>query len=190
MLSEVGDYWISASPAVRMRRCCPCDRRMSRPRWLSTPKGPAPINARAETLGERPLFRGALASGRCLIPADGYYEWVQEQGRRGKQPYWLHLPDRSVFGFAGIWTTGPDDVATCAIVTTAAHPRVARLHPRMPVILSADCEGLWLDAELRDPLAASACLTADMGAHLEALPVSPLVSSVRNDGPQLLLPLT
>ena len=71
-----------------------------------------------------------------------------------------------------------------------AHERVAWLHPRMPVILPPDCEGVWLDADLRDPLAAASCLTPEMGAQLEARAVSPLVSSARNDGPQLLLPLS
>src|SRR5262249_21751999 len=130
-----------------------------RPRWMTSPKAPAPINARAETLGEKPLYRGALASGRCLIPADGYYEWHAEAGKRGKQPYWLHLPQAAPFGFAGIWTSAPAGEPTCAIVTTAAHEHVAWLHPRMPVILSPECEGLWLDSELRDPPAAASCLT-------------------------------
>ena len=159
------------------------------PAWMKQPKGPPPINARAETLVERSMFRSALARGRCLIPADGFYEWAEVPGRKAKQPMYIRLVGGPVFGFAGLHTTAPDGEPTCAIVTTAANEFIRPLHHRMPVILDPSAEADWLDPALEDPAAALACLQPVPAERMEAYPVGPGVSSVRNDGPQLVLPL-
>jgi putative SOS response-associated peptidase YedK len=159
------------------------------PAWMKQPKGPPPINARAETLVERPLFRAALARGRCLIPADGFYEWAARPGQRSKQPMYLRLKDGGVFAFAGLYTAAPDGELTCAIITTGANELVRTIHERMPVILEPEQEALWLDPAVTDPAAALACLRPLPGERMEMYPVGPGVSSTRNDGPQLVLPL-
>src|SRR6476646_167854 len=107
-----------------------------RPAWLKGPKGPPPINARAETLLERPMFRGALARGRCILPADGFYEWVAAAGK-AKQPVHVRLRGGGLFGFAGLYAEA-EDGPTCVIITTAANDLIAPLHQRMPVILDPD----------------------------------------------------
>jgi len=104
------------------------------------------INARAETLADKPSFRSAFAKRRCLVPADGFYEWRNEKGR--KQPYRIRRPDGSVFAFAGLWESWsgkPDPVETFTIVTTEAAPSIAAIHPRMPVILPEAAYRIWLD---------------------------------------------
>jgi putative SOS response-associated peptidase YedK len=164
------------------------------PPWFKvTPKQPPPINARAETLFERPMFRGAVAGRRCLIPADGFYEWQTIPGQRTKQPIHFRLKDGRVFAFAGLYTessnpsTG-ETVQSCAIVTTAANELMAPFHHRMPVILTMEDESTWLDRSA-DQGAVLACLRQYAAEEMEAYPVSPLVSSARNDGAALILPL-
>ena len=160
-----------------------------RPAWArGVGKRPPPINARAESLLERPMFRDAIARHRCLIPADGFYEWAAVPGRKAKQPMHIRLKGGGLFGFAGLWTKGVDE-PTCAIITTAANELMAPIHDRMPVILRPDDEDLWLDPEVTDPGAALLCLSPYSSAQMEAFPVSALVSSVRNDGPELVRPL-
>jgi putative SOS response-associated peptidase YedK len=156
------------------------------PAWMKDPRRPPPINARAETLVERPLFRGAVAHGRCLIPADGFYEWSEAPGRKGKQPMYLRLKGGELFGFAGLHIEGPDAQETCAIITTAANEVVAPVHHRMPVILDPEDERLWLDPAVTDPAAALACLRSRANERLEFFPVGPLVSSAQNEGPALI----
>jgi putative SOS response-associated peptidase YedK len=122
------------------------------------------INARADGVAERPAFRDAFASRRCLVLADGFYEWERRPGLAGKQPWWISRDDSAPFAFAGLWATwrpaadGVEPLRTCTIVTTDANPAVARLHDRMPVILEAGAEAAWLDhatpvADLHDLLA-------------------------------------
>jgi putative SOS response-associated peptidase YedK len=165
-----------------------------RPGWFKpSAKQPPPINARAETLGERPMFRGALQGGRCLIPADGFYEWQALPGQRAKQPLHIRRKDRALFGFAGLFTERRDDasgdqIASCAIITTTPNAVMAPIHHRMPVILDPDDEALWLDTAAHDVAAARTALRSYSDDWLEAFPVSPLVSSVRNEGPELLQP--
>lgn len=125
--------------------------------WAKDPAiGNRMINARAETVATKPAFRVALRKRRCLIPADGFYEW-QQQGRR-KQPVYITLKSREPFSFAGLWEawTAPDgeEVKTCTIITTEANELLKPIHDRMPVILSNDAEGVWLDPAIQDP----ACL--------------------------------
>jgi putative SOS response-associated peptidase YedK len=159
------------------------------PAWMQQPEGPPPINARAETLVERPMFRSALARGRCLIPADGFYEWAARPRRNTKQPVYIRLVGGPVFGFAGQYTITPDGEPTCAIFTTAASEFIRPLHHRMPVILDPAAEAAWLGPALEDPAAALACLRPVPGGRMEAYPVGPGVSSAHNEGPDLVRPL-
>ncbi len=161
-----------------------------RPAWASSATSrPAPINARAETLLERPLFRGAVARGRCLIPADGFYEWQRMPRRTAKQPMYIRRDDRALVGFAGLFSVGTDGVASCAIVTTTPNTLVAPIHDRMPVILDPTVEGLWLDPTLTDPASVLECLRPCPAHLLVAYPVSPRVSSPREDGVSLIEPI-
>ncbi len=111
------------------------------------------INARAETLAEKPAFRAALKKRRCIIPADGFYEW-QKLGE-GKQPLRIVLKSREPFGFAGLWehwkSPEGEEVLSCTIITTAANELLKAVHERMPVILTRDAEAAWLDPKTQDP---------------------------------------
>lgn len=160
------------------------------PSWAEDPRtGFKMINARAETVAEKPAFRDAFAHRRCLVIADGFYEWQREGGR--KRPFHITRADGAPFAFAGLWATwhGPDGLVlrTCTIVTTEAAPSITRLHDRMPVILEPGEEATWLDpaappAVLRallDPLA------DDRVAFRE---VSPAVNDARFDDPHCLDP--
>ena len=160
------------------------------PAWLKEAKGPAPINARAETLLERPLFRGALAQHRCLIPADGFYEWQALPGQKTKQPIYARLRDGALFAFAGLYTpVGADRTATCVIITTAPNELMAPVHNRMPAILDPNDEAAWLDPGLTEPHAVLGLLHPYQADRMEAYPVAPLVSSVRHEGSELIAPL-
>ncbi len=148
------------------------------------------INARAETVRRLPSFRAALARRRCLIPADGWYEWaVREDG--GRQPYFLTPADRAVLAFAGlyeIWGSAETRLLTCAIVTTTAVGELRRVHDRMPLVLPrADWAG-WLDPARPDPGALLAPPAPELVAGLELRPVGPAVGTVANDGPGLIEP--
>jgi putative SOS response-associated peptidase YedK len=158
------------------------------PSWMKEPRRPPRINARSESLLEKPLFRDALARGRCIIPADGFYEWVAVPGQRAKRPMHFRLRGGEPFGFAGLYTVAPDGQETCAIVTTAANELIAPLHHRMPAILEVADEPLWLDPSATDPRTVLPCLRPLPAERMEAFPVGPLVSSVRNDGPELIRP--
>jgi putative SOS response-associated peptidase YedK len=166
-----------------------------RPGWFTaSAKLPPPINARAETLSEKPLFRGAVKSGRCLIPAHGFYEWQVRPGQSRKQPLFIHLAGRPLFYFAGLYTVARDeesgqDAASCAIVTCAPNELMAAIHNRMPVILDREAAGLWVDPEVRDPVAVLPLLVPYAAEAMAAYAVGPQVSSVRNEGPELIRPL-
>jgi len=161
-----------------------------RPAWTSGGAfRPAPINARAETLIERPLFRGALARGRCIIPADGFYEWQGMPGLKTRQPVYVRRDDRTLFGLAGLYSIGKDGMASCAIITMEPNALVARIHDRMPAILDPAAESLWLDPTLTDPVAVLDCLRPCPADPLVAYPMSPRVSSPHEDGPSLIEPL-
>jgi putative SOS response-associated peptidase YedK len=160
------------------------------PAWAApAPNRPAPINARAETLLERPLFRGAVVRRRCLIVADGFYEW-QGTGRGPKQPVYIRLRSGGLFAFAGLYTDAGEGPATCAIITTDPNDAIRPIHNRMPAILEPAQEAVWIDPLLSDPSAVLACLRPFPPEELIAFPVSRLVSDVRNDGPRLIEPLT
>jgi putative SOS response-associated peptidase YedK len=148
------------------------------------------INARAETVAERPAFRRSYERYRCLILADGFYEWRPTPGAR-KQPFHISCTDRPVFAFAGLWSIwhAPDGgtLRSCTILTTAANAAVAPLHDRMPVILPAGTEKAWLEPETSK--AELAEILAPLAPERTALrPVSPAVNDARYDGPECLAP--
>ena len=159
------------------------------PAWAASDgTRPAPINARAETVAEKPLFRRALSYNRCLIPADGFFEWQAIAGQRSKQLFHIRLRDGALFGFAGLYTEH-EGQGTAAIITTTPNAVVAPIHNRMPVIVGVDDEDLWLDHDVTSPAPLQHLLRPYPEAVMEAYPVASLVSSVRNDGPDLVRPL-
>ncbi len=161
------------------------------PRWARDPSiGTRLINARAETAQEKPSFRSALRRRRCLVPADGFYEWQRVTG--GKQPWLIRRRDRSGFAMAGLWERwrGPGGpLETFTILTTRPNSVVAPLHDRMPVIVAPEQFHLWLDPEIEDPEALRPILAPAPAADLEAYPVRTLVNDPANDGPALAEPL-
>jgi putative SOS response-associated peptidase YedK len=148
------------------------------------------INARAETLLEKPAFRSLVGKYRCLVVADGFYEWTVGPGGK-KQPIHFRLEDGSAFGFAGLWTFKTDEegelVESCTIITTSPNELVAPVHDRMPVILPVELEQEWLDPEISKEHALSLLQPYPAEAMI-ALKASPLVNSVRNDDPSRLVP--
>lgn len=161
-----------------------------RPHWLRE-STLAPINARAETLGTSRMFREAVKRARCLVPADGFYEWQALRGQKRMQPYYLRLKDGGLFAFAGLWSPGHQESGTpptCTILTTTPNGLVAAIHNRMPVILDPGDEARWLDPQHTDPDAVLACLRPFPAEGMEAYPVSSLVSSPRHDGRELIEP--
>lgn len=148
---------------------------------------PKPINARAETILERPMFRNAFRHRRCIIPASGFYEW--RGATTPKQPYYIYPANEPVFGFAGIFETGePEGVPTCCIVTTSANALMAKIHDRMPVILPPQHYERWLDASLRDA-ELTTMLVPYAADEMLAHAVSARVNSARNDDASLIDPL-
>jgi len=161
------------------------------PTWADKPDtGLKMINARVETVAQRPAFRRAFGRYRCLIIADGFYEWKHVPGA-GKQAFHITRKDGAPFAFAGLWSTWRRDaecaLRSCTILTTAANRTVASLHDRMPIILAAEFEAAWLDsgtspAELRD-------LLIGLGVGQTAVrPVGTAVNDSRYDGPECLAP--
>lgn len=162
------------------------------PAWAKDPGiGARMINARAETVAEKPAFREALVRRRCLIPADGYYEW-QRQGRR-KQPFYIHMRDGKPFAFAGLWERweGPDraPVESCALLTTEPNESLKEIHNRMPVILAPEDYDLWLDPEVRQAERLTLLLRPYPPEEITAYPVSLRVNDPSHDDRQCLEPL-
>ena len=183
-------------PVLAVRLTKDGRRDLGRLRWGFVPyyaregwKGPPMINARVERLDEVPVFREALERRRCLIPADGFYEWRKDE--RGKQPVWLSLPEGELFAFAGLWsrTKREDDtyLHSCTIVTCEPNETVRPIHDRMPVILPRDEEETWLDPE-REPDRLRGLLRPYEAGELEVREVGESVNDVREDGPHLLEP--
>ena len=170
-------------------------RDLGRLRWGLVPggwaegKGARPlINARAESLATQPAFAESFRERRCLIPADGFYEWLSDE--RGKRPVWLSRPDHELFAFAGLWAElarGDEVLHSCAIVTCAPNRTLRPIHDRMPVVLDPDFEGAWLDPE-RSPQELMGILVPAPDEALVGREVSDLVNDVREDGPALLEP--
>jgi putative SOS response-associated peptidase YedK len=160
------------------------------PSWSRTPPGSDArmINARAETLADKAAFRDPLRRRRCLLPADGFFEW-RKLARR-KQPYLIRMDDGRPFAFAGLWDRwrGPEDrpVESCTIVTTGPNDLVATLHDRMPVILAPRDFGLWLDPEVGDSDRLRPLLRPYPAAAMTMYPVSRRVNDPANDDASLL----
>jgi putative SOS response-associated peptidase YedK len=162
------------------------------PAWVKDPRGFALlINARAETVTDKPAFRNAIRRRRCLIPADGWYEWSQSERKR---PYFIHRRDGQPFGFAGLaetWT-GPngEEVDTVAIVTTAASGNLAKVHPRVPVTIAPDDFERWLNCVGDDPADAFPLLAPPVEGVFVRHVVSTRVNRTANDDAQLILPIS
>ena len=163
------------------------------PSWAkSAAAGARMINARAETVASSSAFRAAFLRRRCLIPADGFYEWQRAAGGGRKQPFLIHTPADDPLAFAGLWAPWRDPASgqwllSAAVVTTAANELVARLHDRMPVILPREVWALWTDPELRDEPLLEDLLRPAAAELLMLTPVSPLVNNANNEGPELLV---
>src|SRR5689334_6033300 len=154
------------------------------PHWAKDEKiGARMINARAETVREKPAFKRAYSSRRLIVPASGFYEWKTEGSH--KQPFAIHRPDGKPLAFAGLWETW-HDLDTFTIVTTAANPTMRQVHERMPLILSPADFDRWLDPETEDP---ADILTAEPDEPLELTPVSAWVNSARHDDARCLEPI-
>ena len=161
------------------------------PPWVKDPRRfSLLINARGESVNDKPAFRNAMRRRRCLFPADGFYEWKVEDGRR--RPYSVRPKDGEPIAFAGLWETwmGPngEEMETAAIVTTAANRELAALHDRMPVVVPPDAFDLWLDCRAVDAMTATALIAPAQAGLFDAYEVSPAVNRADNDGPQLLAP--
>ena len=159
------------------------------PHWAKDAKiGNRLVNARAETVARTPAFRDAFRRRRCLVVADGFYEWRTTGGPR--HPYLVRMASREPFAFAGLWawwrSPEGEDVESCTIVTTTADPLLATIHDRMPVLLAPSDYEAWLRA---DPEEAQALLARRDDATLEVVPVSDRVNNVRNDDADLIAPI-
>lgn len=159
------------------------------PFWAKDPViGNRMINARGETVANKPAFRAAFRKRRCLVPADGFFEWQRTES--GKQPWYIHRADGELLGLAGLWELwdppdGGTPLASCAIITTGANDFMRPLHDRMPVVLDAVARDAWLAPDA-DPAALEALLRPAPEDALEAWPVSRRVNSPFNEDPSLL----
>ena len=187
--------WAKAEP-VRPARRSPDERRAATSRAdgqygeYKPSVGPL-INARAETLAEKAAFRAALKKRRCIIPADGFYEW-QRLGKV-KQPVRIVLKSREPFGFAGLWeqwiSPEGEEVLSCVIVTTEANELLKGVHDRMPVILTPDAEAVWLDPKIQEPEKLLPLLKQYPADDMEFYPVSREVNSPAVDKPSVIEPV-
>ena len=162
------------------------------PFWAKDPEiGNRLINARSETAAQKPAFRAALKRRRCLMLADGFYEWKLQGGR--KIPHHITLTDRPLFAFAGLWeawkTPEGEILKTCCLLTLEANAFMRPIHHRMPAILDPGDEMAWLDPDLQDPAAVLALVKPYPDGLMAARPVSTLVNNPRNDDPRCVLPL-
>ncbi|MEW5957171.1 MAG: SOS response-associated peptidase [Chloroflexota bacterium] len=164
------------------------------PSWAKDPQiGNRLINARAETLADKPSFKTAYKRRRCLILADGFYEWQQAAGSKTKTPVYIRLASGEPFAFAGLWESwrGPEDshILSCTIITTMPNELLAQIHNRMPVILPPTVYEQWLDPTERSPEQLNGLLTPYPATEMTAHPVSKLVNSPQNDTPECVKPL-
>lgn len=160
------------------------------PYWAKDPAiGNKMINVRAETLQEKPSFKNALAKRRCLIPADGFYEWLKVGKEKVKQPYYFRLRDGELFAFAGLWEEWKDPegkrLLTCTIITTEPNKLVSQVHARMPAMLQREDESAWLDLENK-PAGVLPLLQPYPVDKMELRPVSRAVNSASAEGAELI----
>jgi putative SOS response-associated peptidase YedK len=200
-------YAVVQRPQDKDREDAPSQRQLRTVKWGLIPfwaKDPAigskMINARMETVHEKPAFRRAFAARRCLLPADGYYEWYATEqktktGKPLKQPFFIHPADGSVMAMAGlyeIWRDPTRDedapdrfVWTCTVLTTTAEDAVGHIHDRMPLLVEPERYAAWLDPSASDAEELKKLLVPAAPGRLEAYPVSTEVNNVRNNGPEL-----
>ncbi|MCK6258420.1 SOS response-associated peptidase [Fictibacillus sp. KIGAM418] len=161
------------------------------PFWAKDPKiGYKMINARAETVDEKASFRGPLKNKRCLVIADGFFEWKRED--KQKQPFHIRLKNRKPFAFAGLWDQWEQNgevITSCTHITTRPNALMKDLHDRMPVILTKEAEESWLDPSIQDNEYLKSLLTPYDSEQMEAFEVSPVVNSPRNDVKDCVVPL-
>jgi putative SOS response-associated peptidase YedK len=161
------------------------------PSWANDPKiGNRMINARAETIAEKPSFRSAFKNRRCLIVADGFYEWQKIDGK--KQPYFIHRTDDAPFSIAGLWESWKregEGIQFCTIITTTANSLMEPLHDRMPVILTEEDWPAWLNTKFKDKDSLKGLLRPCDPDFLEAYAVSPIVNNPRNETAKCVEPI-
>jgi len=162
------------------------------PPWAKDPNiGYKMINARAETLAEKPIFKSAIGNHRCLVVADGFYEWKKEGNE--KKPLYIHLKSGRPLGFAGLYSywQSPEDglICTCTIITTSANHLLEPIHNRMPAIIPADSRAEWLDPENQDEKRILSLLSPYAAEDMEAYYVSQNVNFPRNDSPDNIRPV-
>lgn len=198
---EVAPRWNIAptQPVPAVRAGPQGQRRLSMLHWGLVPSwakeraiGARMINARAETVAEKPAFRSAWKQRRCLVLADGYYEW--QATAAGKQPWFIRRADREPFGLAGLWESwvespGAEPLESCTILTTAAPPSLAAIHERVPVVIPATAFDRWLAPQGVDLDAFAALLVAPSAGSLQAHRVGRAVNNARHDGPELIEPV-
>jgi putative SOS response-associated peptidase YedK len=164
------------------------------PWWQKSAPPSMTFNARSEDAAQKPTWRDSLRAARCWMPARGWYEWNRNEpaldaaGRGTGQPYFLFRPGKPVLAFAGIWATwqrpGTGTVVSCALLSKKAAPGIARIHPRMPVVLRPESQSRWLDPAI--PPDEIQSILADACMDLDAYPVSTRVNNARNDFPELM----
>lgn len=157
------------------------------PSWAKDPAiGAKMINARSETVAEKPSFRSAFRNRRCLVLADGFYEWQRQEGK--KQPFYFRLQDKQPFGFAGLWehwqSPAGEEIETCTILTTAANELMHSIHDRMPVILAPKDYDIWLDPTVKKPEQLQPLLHPYSSEAMTSYPVSTLVNKPTNNTPE------
>jgi putative SOS response-associated peptidase YedK len=163
------------------------------PRWAKDLSiGNRMINARAETLAEKSAYKGAFQKRRCIIPADGFYEWRAKAGQKKKQPYFIHRSDGEPLALAGLWeiwknpnSSEDEEVYSCTIITGEPNEKVREIHDRMPVILPPKAWDRWLDPQEHDLAVLGRLLVPAPASLLDLDPVSTEVNNVRNKGPHL-----
>jgi putative SOS response-associated peptidase YedK len=164
------------------------------PSWAKDPEiGNRLINARAETLAEKPSFRTAFRRRRCLIPADGFYEWRQEPGQKAKTPMYIRLASGKPFAFAGLWDlwNSPDgsEIYSCTIITTTPNSFMESIHNRMPVILPEEAYSQWLETGEVAPERLQGLLRPYPAEEMTAYPVSRSVNSPANESAECIVPV-
>ena len=163
------------------------------PSWAKDPTiGNRLINARGETLAEKPSFRGGYKYKRCLVLADGFYEWEKTPGTKAKVPHFIHMKTRKPFAFAGLWSEwhSPDgsQIRSCTIVTTQPNPFMAAIHDRMPVIIDPDDYQRWIDPAAQPPDSLQPLIKPYSADEMTAHPVSTLVNNPKNDRAECVVP--
>lgn len=191
---DVGRFNIAPTQMVPVIRTHDGERELEMMKWGFQPawmkekggKRPPPINARAESLLERGMWKSATTRGRCLIPADGFYEWKVLPGQKAKQPMFIRLKDNGLWMFAGLWVWDGEQ-PTCAIITCEPNELMETIHNRMPVILTEHGEKVWMDPEA-PPDEAMTVLQPYPADLMDAYPVSKAVNSPQSQGPELIEP--